>query len=81
MCQQISDEQRSTETLASCEGLGSITLCPCGTVSMHVGGVSVRMEMRAFMQAARMCHMAMLSLDGHVRALTQAGNTSSTVTH
>jgi hypothetical protein len=48
---------------------------------MHVGGVSVRMEMRAFMQAARMCHMAMLSLDGHVRALTQAGNTSSTVTH
>jgi hypothetical protein len=28
MCQQISDEQRSTETLASCEGLGSITLSP-----------------------------------------------------
>jgi hypothetical protein len=81
MCQQISDEQPNTETLATCAGLGSITLCPCGTVSLHVGGVSVRMEMGAFMQAAKMCHLAMLSLDGHVRALTQAGNNSSTVTH
>jgi hypothetical protein len=30
------------------------------------------MEMGAFMQAARMCHVAMLSLDGQVRAMAEA---------
>ncbi len=70
------------DTLATCPGLGSITLCPCGTVSVHVGGVSVRMEIGAYMQMAKMCHLAMLSLDGQVRAMTQAATTAgSTVTH
>ena len=76
------DENRELETLATCSGLGSITLCPCGTVSLHVGGVSVRMELGAFMQAARMCHVAMLSLDGQVRAMAQTATAkASTVTH
>jgi hypothetical protein len=74
------DENREVETLATCTGLGSITLCPCGTVSLHVGGVSVRMELGAFMQAARMCHIAMLELDSQVRTMAQAAN-ASTVTH
>jgi len=65
-------ENAKVETLATSTGLGSITLCSCGTVSLHVGGVSVRMEMGAFMQAARMCHIAMLALDGQVRAMAQA---------
>jgi hypothetical protein len=74
------DENREVETLATCTGLGSITLCPCGTVSLHVGGVSLRMELGAFMQAAKMCHIAMLSLDGQVRAMAQA-TPSNTVMH
>ena len=76
------DENREVETLATCTGLGSITLCPCGTVSLHVGGVSVRMELGAFMQAARMCHIAMLALDGQVRAMAESStNKASIVTH
>lgn len=75
------DQQSKNETLATCPGLGSITICPCGTVSLHVGGVSVRMEMSAYMQMARMCHIAMLSLDNQFRAMTQTATNVSTVTH
>jgi hypothetical protein len=74
------DQQAPHETLATCPGLGSITLCPCGTVSLHVGGVSVRMELAAFMQAAKMCHLAMLSLDPQIRAMAPA-TTANAVTH
>jgi hypothetical protein len=76
------DEQSVHETLANCPGLGSITVCSCGTVSLHVGGVSVRMEMTAYMQVAKMCHQAMLTLDNQLRTVAQAlQNTSTTVTH
>jgi hypothetical protein len=75
------DEQPQNETLATCPGLGSITVCPCGTVSLHVGGVSVRMELSAYMQMARMCHVAMLSLDSQFRNTTNAVGATSTVTH
>jgi hypothetical protein len=63
------DEQTPHETLAACPGLGSITLCSCGTVSLHVGGISVRMEMSAYMQVAKMCHLAMLSLNDQMRVM------------
>jgi len=75
------DEQTVHETLATCPGLGSITLCPCGTVSLHVGGISVRMELSAYMQVAKMCHIAMLSLDNQVRTMAQAVHNASAVTH
>ncbi len=75
------DQQSKNETLATCPGLGSITVCPCGTVSLHVGGVSVRMEMSAYMQVAKMCHIAMLSLDNQFRTMTQTATNVSTVTH
>jgi hypothetical protein len=74
------DENREIETLATCTGLGSITLCSCGTVSLHVGGISVRLELTAFMQTAKMCHLAMLELDSQVRAMAQTA-AASTVTH
>ena len=74
------DQRPDNETLATCPGLGSITLCACGTVSLHVGGVSVRMELAAFMQAAKMCHLAMLALDPQIRALAQAPSVSA-ITH
>ena len=63
------DQDLERQTLAACASLGSITLCPCGTVSLNVGGVSVRMELSAFVQAARMCHTAVVALDNEVRAL------------
>ena len=66
------DQDPERQTLATCAGLGSITLCPCGTVSLNVGGVSVRMELSAFVQAARMCHTAVVALDREVRALGSA---------
>ncbi|WP_260706862.1 hypothetical protein [Edaphobacter flagellatus] len=73
------DENAVAETLASCPGLGGITLCPCGTISLHVGGVSVRMEPAAFMQMSRMCHEAMLLLNGQLR--DRASTNANAITH
>ena len=75
------DQDPERQTLATCAGLGSITLCPCGTVSLNVGGVSVRMELSAFVQAARMCHTAVVALDHEVRSAGSVTNRSSLVTH
>ena len=42
--------------------VGSVTLCDCGTVSLHVGGISVRMEMAVFAETVAMCQHALRSL-------------------
>jgi hypothetical protein len=55
-------ERTEPRTLALTEGLGSITICGCGTVSLHLGCVSVRLELDAFTQASAMCQAAMESL-------------------
>lgn len=75
------DQQNSHETLATCPGLGSITLCSCGTVSLHVGGISVRMELSAYMQVAKMCHLAMLSLNSQVQSMAETATKPRLVTH
>ena len=75
------DRDLERRILATCEGLGSITLCPCGTVSLNVGGVSVRMELSAFVQAARMCHTAVVALDHEVRSAGSLTSASSLLTH
>jgi hypothetical protein len=49
------DAENQQQTLAIAPGLGSITLCACGTISLHVGGVSVRMAASAFAQPEQMC--------------------------
>jgi hypothetical protein len=44
----VADKSSRGTTLAAHEGLGSITMCSCGVVSLHMGGVSLRMEISAF---------------------------------
>jgi hypothetical protein len=46
----------------SSSNVGSVTLCDCGTVSLHVGGVSVRMEMNVFAEMVAMCQHALQAL-------------------
>ncbi|NYF81242.1 hypothetical protein [Granulicella arctica] len=79
MCQAAIAEVQS---LARHEGLGSITLCSCGTISLHVGGVSVRMELASFIQTAGMCEQAMKNLESQALTLLHASQTPiSTTTH
>jgi hypothetical protein len=76
------DEDTERQTLATAPGLGCITLCSCGTVSLSVGGVSVRMELTAFVQTAEMCRTAMEALKLQAQALqSDARNNLSRMTH
>jgi hypothetical protein len=70
------------ETLATSSGLGSITLCACGTVSLHIGGISVRMELTAFAQTAEMCRVALAALEVQAQSLRAArAANASQMTH
>jgi hypothetical protein len=57
------------QTLASSAGLGSISVCGCGTLSLHVGGVSIRMDLTAFVQTAEMFRTAVAHLEAQARTL------------
>jgi hypothetical protein len=71
------DENNEQQTLASAPGLGSITLCPCGTITLHLGGVSVRLDPHAFAQTAGMCRDALEALTSQAR--TQQYNRTRTL--
>ena len=70
MCSENKEDKQ--ETLASSRGLGSISVCACGTLSLHVGGVSIRMDLTAFVQTAEMFRIAVANLEGQARALQLA---------
>jgi len=63
------DEDTQRQILATTAGLGGVTLCPCGTISLSVGGVSVRMDIATFARTAEMCRTAIAALELHARAL------------
>jgi hypothetical protein len=70
------------QTLASSAGLGSISVCGCGTLSLHVGGVSVRMDLTAFVQTAEMFRIATAHLEAQARTLqTSTTKAPSMLTH
>lgn len=50
------------EVLARYQGLGSVSICGCGTVSLHVGGVTLRLEPTAFIQLETMIQDAVETL-------------------
>ncbi len=56
-------------TLANSEGLGSVTICGCGVVSLNLGGISLRMEIAAFQELEKMLCQAKGEL--RVRELMQ----------
>ena len=79
MCDQ---SQSEIQPLSKQEGLGSITLCSCGTVSLHLGGVSMRMELSTFVQTVEMCQQAMKTLEMQALTLLKTSRGPvSTITH
>jgi hypothetical protein len=68
MCTE--DDQH--QVIATSAGLGSITVCSCGTLTVHVGGVSIRLELSAFVQTAEMFRIAVAQLEAQARALQSA---------
>lgn len=76
------DETKVQHVLTTVDGLGSVTLCGCGTVSLHLGGVSLRMDPATFAQAVEMCRQAVDSVELQVRSLESvATKKQSLVTH
>jgi hypothetical protein len=54
----MADKASEGIVLANHEGLGSITMCNCGVVSLHIGGISLRMEISAFSRLETMIREA-----------------------
>ena len=74
--------QSMIQSLAQQEGLGSISLCSCGTVSLHIGGVSIRMELSTFIQTVEMCQRGMNALEMEAVTLLKTSQAPvSTTTH
>jgi hypothetical protein len=81
MCQNAQSETQSgAQSLARHDGLGSITVCSCGTI-LHIGGISVRMELGSFVQTAAMFEQAMKSLEHQALTLLKTPLPISTTTH
>jgi hypothetical protein len=55
--------------LSKLEGLGSVTMCGCGVVSLHIAGVTLRLEAGAFQQLEQMLSSAAHALQAREAAL------------
>ncbi|RXH56324.1 hypothetical protein [Granulicella sibirica] len=66
--------------LADREGLGSVSMCGCGVVSVNLGAFTLRMEPRAFLELEEMVREAGAELLARARLLEQ-GTVVSSMTH
>lgn len=55
--------------LSRLEGLGSVTMCGCGVVSLHIAGITLRLEAGAFQQLEQMIGAASHALHAREAAL------------
>ncbi len=58
---------REQRPLAHAEGLGSVTQCACGTLSLNVQAFSLRLDLRSFAQLLLMCSEAMEVMEDHMQ--------------
>ncbi|MDE1163237.1 MAG: hypothetical protein PW792_15040 [Acidobacteriaceae bacterium] len=58
----------SQQSLASAEGLGSITQCSCGTLSLNVQAFSLRLDLESFARLLLMCSEAMEAVERGIKA-------------
>lgn len=64
-------EHETTETgakrIATAEGLGNVTMCDCGTLSLNIQAMSLRLDLKAFAQLLLLCSEAMDVLEAIAR--------------
>jgi hypothetical protein len=72
-------ESKGPEVLASSEGLGSVALCGCGTVSLHVQAMSLRMDLKAFQLAAAMIQRALVAMEQRSLLISELEGRASNV--
>lgn len=61
------DGLKDPNCLARMDGLGSITQCSCGTVSVNVQALSLRMDIKALAQLLLMCSDAMSAVEAQIQ--------------
>ena len=52
-------EEDVTVVLAERAGVGKVTVCGCGVVSLHLGGVTLRLPARALLQVEQLLEAAL----------------------
>jgi hypothetical protein len=62
--------------LAECPGLGSISICTCGSVHVKIGPVELTLEAAAFAQSALMFQSAMEAMETARRNGSDLGQTN-----
>lgn len=65
--------------LAELPGLGTVSRCPCNTIHLSVGSVTVRLAPEAFVQMMCMCREAMevLATEAQVSAVFASASKST----
>lgn len=63
-----SSHPSSQQPLASAEGLGSVTKCSCGTLSLNVQAFSLRLDLQSFARLLLMCSEAMEVVESGIQA-------------
>lgn len=64
--------------LAELPGLGTVSRCPCNTIHLSVGSVTVRLAPEAFVQMMCMCREAMevLATESQIAAAFSSASTT-----
>jgi hypothetical protein len=71
--------ETNAEPLARSEGLGTITFCKCGTLSINIQAMSVRLDVAAFVQLIAMCEQAVSALEQMSEHLQQQRTTNALI--
>ncbi len=53
------DHPEDAAVLAEITGLGKVTLCGCGVISLHLGSITLRLEAKALVQVEQMLEAAL----------------------
>jgi 8-oxo-dGTP pyrophosphatase MutT (NUDIX family) len=78
----MAEKSSPNTTLAAQEGIGSITMCDCGVVSLNMGGVTIRLEITAFSRLETMIREAAEELGIRATLIKKMRQASpSTMTH
>ena len=68
--------------LSDREGIGRVTMCGCGVVSLHLGGTSLRMDVATMAELERLLRSAVGELYALSLALKEEKNApASSLTH
>lgn len=66
------DHHHGPSLTVACNGIGAVTMCPCGAITLALQYVSLRLEPAAFRELQGLLALAQHRLDGEAAATSRA---------